>query len=172
MATNAQIFGSPVKVTIPNVDATLHPLTLEVVAALSDSVALKKMANIPSASEMVGALEAIVFRQGFEISQAKDLLRVSVAEIAVQLCELKQTASEVSFDEILNSVATPMGLYDALLLCAKDSAGNSVNKDTCSAIVMYINRKGMSTPECNVDRWFEISGLREPENPKSSEIES
>ena len=172
MTTNSQIFGSPVKVTIPNVDAILHPLTMEVLAVISENIAAKKILNIPSVSEMIGALESIVFRQGFEIAQAKDLLRVSVAEIAVQVCEMKQTASDVSFDEILSSVATPMGLYDALLLCARDWAGDSISKDTCSALVMYINRKGMGSPECNVNRWLEISGLREPENPTISETAS
>ena len=173
MADNGQVFGVPVPVKIPNapdLDAILHPITFIEFGILGEKIANKKLANVPSAAELIGALESVVFRQGFDPNQAKEMLRVSVAEIAVQLCELKNAATDVSFDEVLNYVSSPEGIYEAFLLCMKTKDNKPVGNGVASAVTFFASRTGAEVS--GVNRWLTISGLREPENPTTSDAGS
>ena len=173
MADNGQVFGVPVPVKIPSapdLDAVLHPITFIEFGIIGEKIANKKLANVPSAAELIGALESVVFRQGFDANQSKEMLRVSVAEIAVQLCEMKSAASDIGFDEVLNYLASPEGLYEAFMLCMKTKEGKPVSNTTASAVTFFASRTGAEAS--GVNRWMTISGLREPENPTTSDAGS
>ena len=172
MADNSQVFGAPVKIEVDGVDAELHPITFVEFGILGEQIIAKRRASIPSPTDMISALESIVFRDGFDMAKSKEILRVTVAEILVQLCDMTNIATDVSFDEILKYVNSAQGLYEAMNLCMKTSAGSKVPKDVVSALTFKVSRLGFDNPKINIKRWFEISGLSEPENPTSSETES
>jgi hypothetical protein len=71
---------------------------------------------------------------------------------------------------MLNYVSTAEGLYEAFMLCMKTKDGKPVGNTVASAVTFYASRSGAEAS--GVNRWFTISGLREPENPTSSDAGS
>ena len=151
MSDMATVAAVKVDVDLANGNrVSLAPITLDVMAKISDFIARERMKLIPTLTEVREA--------------CGELSKETIAEAVKVVYELRREVSRVEIGDVLAFIHDPVGFNIILKFCVIGE------HDPVNSFFLF-NSKGGSDSD-SINRWLEISGLANSPDPSKPGTQS